>query len=143
MTDHPTQRVPPGHIVAIAGAAVVVVGAFLPWVRSGAATRNSFAMLRVADDLGVIHGWARRTMLVTWFFMPAACGALVLVSLGRRRWPLVVLSLAIGGAALTMWGAALSSPLSLAYGAWVNQGGVALLIVGALMSSRARRNHRV
>jgi hypothetical protein len=129
--------------VAIAGATVVVVGAFLPWVRSGASTRNSFAMLQVADDLGVIHGWPRRTMLVTWFFVPAACGALVLVSLGRRRWPPVVLSLAIGTAALIMWGAALSSPLALAYGAVVNQGGVTLLMVGVLMSGWPRRNHHV
>ena len=143
MAGHPTQRVPAGLIVAIAGAAVVVVGAFLPWVRSGATNRNSFAMLRVADDLGVVHGWTRRTMLVTWFFMPAACGVLALVSLGRRRWPPVVVSLAIAVAGLIMWGAALSSPLSLAYGAAVNQGGVTLLIVGALMSSRARRSQHV
>jgi hypothetical protein len=135
--------VPAGHIVAIAGAAVVVVGAFLPWVRSGAATRNSFAMLRVADDLGVVHGWPRRTMLVTWFLMPAASGVLALVSLGRRRWPPVVLAIAIGVAGLIMWGAAVSSPLSLAYGAAVNQGGVTLLIAGALMSGWPRRNRNV
>jgi hypothetical protein len=143
VTDHLRQRVPAGHIVAIAGAAVVVVAAFLPWVRSGAATRNSFAMLRVADDLGAIHGWTRRAMLVTWFFVPAACGVLVLVSLGRRRWPPVVLAAAIAAVAFTMWGAALSSPLSLAYGAAVNQAGVTLLIVGALMGSRPRRNQNV
>ena len=82
-------------------------------------------------------------MLVTWFFMPAMCGALVLVSLGRRRWPPVVLSVAIAVTALAIWGAALSSPLSLAYGAVVNQGGATVLIVGALMSSWARRNHHV
>ncbi|MDQ1426388.1 MAG: hypothetical protein QOD72_3886 [Acidimicrobiaceae bacterium] len=127
----------------MAGAAVVVVGAFLPWVRSGTATRNSFAMLRIADDLGVVHGWARRTMLVTWFFVPAACGALVLVSLARRRWPFVVLAGAIGLVALIMWGTALRSPLALTYGAAVNQGGVALLVLGALVSIRARRNDHV
>jgi hypothetical protein len=135
--------VPAGHIVALAGAAVVVVGAFLPWVRSGSATRNSFAMLRLADDLGAIHGWTRRTVLVAWFIMPAACGVLVLVSLGRRRWPAVVLAAAIGLLALIVWGAARGSSLSLAYGAAVNQGGVTLLIVGALMGSRTRRNHNV
>jgi len=127
--------------VAITGAAVVAVGAFLPWVRSGTTTRNSFAMLRIADDLGVIHGWARRTLLVSWFIMPAACGVLVLVSLGRRRWPAVVVSLAIAVVALILSVAAVSSRLSLAYGASVNHGGVTLLVIGALMSSGSRGKH--
>jgi hypothetical protein len=130
--------------VAVAGAAIVLVAAFLPWVRSGTATRDSFALLRVADDLGVMHGWARRTLLVSWFCMPAACGGLVLVSLGRRRWPPAVLALTIALVASVMWWAALRSSLRLAYGAAVNQGGVTLLIVGALIgSSPARRNHDV
>jgi hypothetical protein len=143
VTDHPTHGVTVGHIVAVAGAAVVVVGAFLPWIRSGTTTRNSFAMLRIADDLGVVHGWARRTMLVSWFVMPAACGALVLVSLGRRRWPAVVVSVAIAVVAFLLWVAAVSSPLPLTYGASVNLGGVTLLVVGALVSSGSRRNHHV
>jgi hypothetical protein len=100
-------------------------------------------MLRIADDLGVVHGWARRMLLVSWFVMPAACGALVLVSLGRRRWPAVVVSFAIAAVALLLWVAALSSPLPLAYGASVNQGGVTLLVLGALMSSASRGNHHV
>jgi hypothetical protein len=143
VADHPTHGVPAGHIVAIAGAAVVVAGAFLPWIRSGATTRNSFAMLQIADDLGVINGWPRRAVLVAWFVMPAACGALLLVSLGRRRWPVAALAGAIAAVAFVLWLAALISPLSLAYGASVNEGGVTLLVAGALMSGWPRRKHHV
>lgn len=143
MTDHPTQRVAAGHIVTLTGAAVVVAAAFLPWARSGAATRNSFALLRVADDFGFMRGWTRRALLVAWFGMPALCGVLALASLSRRRWPGVVLAMTIALLAITMWWAALRSPLRLAYGASVNLGGATLLIVGALISSRARRDSDV
>jgi hypothetical protein len=83
-----TVRAPLGRravpvAVMAAGAVAAIVGALLPWIRTGGRARNSFDLFRLVDDLGFApHG--------------AAAGAI-------RWWPLVPL-LAVVGVVVAWWG---------------------------------------
>jgi hypothetical protein len=67
-------------------AALVVVCAFLPWVRTGEASRSSFRLLRDLTTLGVLRSDAERAARVAWVLLPclAAAAGLAIV-LGRPR----------------------------------------------------------
>jgi hypothetical protein len=83
---------------ATAGAAVgVLVAAFLPWVVTGRAQRNSFDLLRAADRLDLLHGTVQRVAAVGWYLMPLAVGLIWLAAATGRR-ALVVVGGAIVGA---------------------------------------------
>ena len=94
MTDHHPAPVddpsPAARRVAIAGLlvglALVVTGAFLPWVLSGATSRSSFAMVRSADRLGIVDDGIGLAVLRAWYLVPLlAAGVVVLVTLHRPR----------------------------------------------------------
>jgi len=66
-----------------AGPAVLVVGTFLPWLRSGRATRNSYATDGAVRRLLDVDGFAGAA-LQAWPFVSLLCAAAVaLVLLGR------------------------------------------------------------
>src|SRR5690349_13884044 len=48
------RRRPAGVVLVVVGDLLVVVGAFLPWVLSGEAKRDSFATVRAAQRIGVV-----------------------------------------------------------------------------------------
>lgn len=86
------------------GLALVVVGAFLPWVHSGDSTRSSFAMVRSADRLGIVDDGAGLVLLRAWYLMPlVAAAVVVLVALDRLR-PAAVVGLVL---------AAITAPIAL------------------------------
>ncbi len=104
--------------------ALVVLGAastaslLAPWVRSGAATRNSFEMFRTAQrlDLDVLTSYR-----VVWFLVPVVGGAgLVLVALGHRL-PAAAALVAVGvvmiAVALAVWTSSVSAASGVAFGA--------------------------
>ena len=98
------RRARVGFGLTILGDLLIVVGAFLPWVISGEARRDSFATVRAAQRIGVVDMPIWETLLSVWYLAPLLA-ALVLVGLAfDRRWlarlgavPLVVLTLAFGG----------------------------------------------
>jgi len=67
------------------GLAVIVVGTFLPWLRSGRATRNSYATDGAVRRLLQLDGTVDAA-LRAWPFLSLACAvAAALVLVGRRR----------------------------------------------------------
>jgi hypothetical protein len=56
----------------LGGIALIVLGAFLPWVISGATTRSSFATVRTADRLGLVPDGAALLVLRAWYLVPLA-----------------------------------------------------------------------
>jgi hypothetical protein len=129
--------------LTLAGACTLLVGAFLGWVRSGARVRSSFATLRSARTLGVLHGAVAR-LAPLWFLLPVVVG-LVFLAVGLRRWRLAgALSLVAGSGALLAVAAVQRSPLPIRPGVWVTAvGGVLALLGGAglvvLFGGRPRR----
>ncbi len=87
------------------GALAVVTTAvtFLPWARSGARTRSSYAIVAVVERAGVLTG-RLSDLSPFWFFVPALCGvgvvALALARHGIGYWATTSLGLvvAVGGA---------------------------------------------
>jgi hypothetical protein len=83
-----TLRAPIGRravpvVVMAVGAALAIVGALLPWIRTGGRSRNSFDLFRIVRDLG---------------FAPDGVAAAVI-----RGWPVVPL-LAVVGVVAAWWG---------------------------------------
>ena len=63
------------------GLALVVIGTFLPWSRSGTTYRNSYASLGVLRELGFIGG-----LVNAWVAMiPVVAIAIAVYALGLRR----------------------------------------------------------
>jgi hypothetical protein len=73
-----------GTACAVAGAVLLVAGAFLPWVRIGSVSRSSFAITGVLARLG-LDGW-KGGALRAWPFAPLVVAASVaLLALGYRK----------------------------------------------------------
>lgn len=109
----------PLHWLSVSSLGLVVLSAFLPWVRTGEATRSSYRLLRDLSTLGVLRSGPATAGRVTWVLLPAVAAlALLLMSLGRTRAGSGVGALAaiIGlGGALTV----LRSPVAALVGVWV------------------------
>jgi hypothetical protein len=121
----------------VVGPTLTLVGSLLSWVRSGEATRSSFALLRSARTLGVLPA-SVDGLAPLWYLLPVVVG-LVWLAAAMSRWRIAaVLTLAVGlgggGAVL----AVVRSPLPMEAGVAVTTvatvlsllGGLALLVVG-------------
>lgn len=129
------------------GLVAIVSGSFLPWLRSGATTRNSYQAGAQLHQLGDLHG-PLNTAYVVW---PAvsltAAVVIVLFCLGRRRGA-AGLGLLLGAAAAVV--AVLTLRLRAdglvrpePHGPAVTLCGAALLIVASsVLLPRARRTPR-
>jgi hypothetical protein len=92
-----------------AGLAVMVLGTFLPWLRSGRATRNSYATDGAVRRLLQLNG-GLDAALQAWPFLSLACAlAAALVVLGRHRIGAGVAAVAALGAGVVAGGALLAS----------------------------------
>jgi len=76
------RRAVPVALMAV-GAALAIIGALLPWIRTGGRSRNSFDLFRIVRELG--------------FAPDGAAAALI------RGWPIVPL-LAVVGVVAAWWG---------------------------------------
>lgn len=82
-----------------AGLVCIVVGTFLPWLRSGSHTRNSYGADGAARRLLGVHG-VGAVLLSIWPFVVLACAAaLAAMVLGWRVIAAVIAALAAVGAA--------------------------------------------
>jgi hypothetical protein len=73
------------RLVVSAGALLVVLGSFLPWLRSGRRARSSYELLELAERFGFAEGFWARTAVTLWPFVPLlAVTAAVAAWLGWR-----------------------------------------------------------
>ncbi len=90
------------HALAVVGGlglVATVAGTFLPWVRSGEVSRNSYASAGLLQRLLEVHG-AAATALNAWPFLGLACAAIVAgFAFGLRR-SAAVGALVVGAAAV-------------------------------------------
>ena len=93
-----------GLATAVAGAVLQLVVGQVPWMRTGAATRNSYELFRSAQRLGLDELTPFR---VVWYLLPVATLAfgLCLASKQRRRAGLVVAlqSLVVIAGGIAVW----------------------------------------
>jgi hypothetical protein len=96
-----------GPALGALGLAVIVAGTFLPWLDSGARTRNSYQAGGVARRLLDLSGW-RAAGLAVWPFVGLACAIVIaLYALELRRMS-AGLGLLVGAAAAAVSAGVLS-----------------------------------
>ncbi|MEO7369453.1 MAG: hypothetical protein ABI949_14720 [Ilumatobacteraceae bacterium] len=133
------QRFLIGRIVATAGAAVALIGTFLPWLRSGTRRRSSFEIFSLVDRLGIsqsgVIGWGLRL----WPVVPFLFAAAVTLQWFRRRWlteaAAVVAVVYTGLVAVAVRSAPTTSLIAIGSGPVVTLVGVLLLAAGAVATS--------
>lgn len=137
-------------LLAGAGVVVLVIGTFLPWLRSGAAERNSYQAGGVIQRLIAPHG-PLRLLLAVWPSVALVCAvAAAGYTIGFRRSALALASLASVAAGAVSIVALNAAPRPYASvtisGPAVTLAGATLVLAGAatavLISSAARRSNR-
>ena len=130
--------------IATAGAVVVLVGTFLPWLASGAADRSSYELLGVIERLGFSPdgwiGWAVRL----WPLLPL----LLVVTVVTHHLRVTHGSVAVIRPATTALAALYAGSVALAvrlapevglfrtrYGSWVTLAGALLLALSLVLSA--------
>ncbi len=112
--------------MAAAGCAVVALGSVLPWATSGARTRSSHELVRVAARLDLVEG-TPAVLVRAWHFVVLAAVVVVGLVLARRlRWA-AVLAMVVGVSTLGLAFAVKRSPLEADVG-------LALSVLGAIVA---------
>jgi hypothetical protein len=132
------RRVLIGRVVMSSDAAIVLIGSFLPWLRSGKRHRNSYDIFSLVDRIGYSPdgpaGWALRV----WPVLPVLlAAALTLLWLGRERVGAGLAAVAAvyaGAVAITVRVASPSGLVSVEYGSWVTLAGAASLLAGTAIT---------
>ena len=124
--------------MATAGAVVIVVGTFLPWLRSGTRRRSSYEIFSLVERLGYsrsdIVGWGLRL----WPILPllVACAASLLWF--RRGWPttaaVAVAAVYAGIVSAAVTSASSNAVITVEYGSSVTLVGAFLLVAGYLVT---------
>ena len=124
--------------MATAGAVVIVVGTFLPWLRSGTRRRSSYEIFSLVERLGYsrsdIVGWGLRL----WPILPllVACAASLLWF--RRGWPttaaVAVAAVYAGIVSAAVTSASSNAVITVEYGSSVTLVGAFLLAAGYLVT---------
>jgi hypothetical protein len=129
------------------GSVVAVVGTFLPWLRSGAASRSSYEIFALIERLGFSPdgavGWALRL----WPLVPLLFAITVVlqwtppihpsIGIGRRVVPIVASAYA-GSVALAVRLAPEAALFSYRFGTWTTLVGAIIVLVAAATPLRRR-----
>ena len=120
------------HDWLVAGLGVVAaLGLLLPWARTGDRTRSSIDLLSSTTALDLLESWQRLVLLTGWFVVVAVAAlGLVLVAWDRPRAGLAATAL-VGPGLLAALLALGSSPLAIAWGAWLASGLGATASIGS------------
>lgn len=128
MTERPPRL---GFGLVASGVSVVLLGACMGWVRSGATMRNSFATVRSARSLGVLEGgWEAAAS--AWYLLPLAVGLCWLAIAARRPGLTGALAAVVGVTGALAVLAVSRAPLSRGQGPFVSASGSALALAGAV-----------
>jgi hypothetical protein len=115
-------------IVTAIGLALVVVGSFLPWFRSGRRVRASYELFDLVDRLELLSGGAARVAVAGWLLVPlAAAGAAAALLLGRSTIGAVI-SIVVG-----LYTAVLASVVRSTAGRW--EAGTAVATIGGIVAT--------
>ena len=130
-----------GAITVGVGAAVVILGSSMAWLRTGSRRRSSYDVFALVDRLGFapggLVGWAVRL----WPVVPLLVVIAAVLAWQSRRWPLMLAALVAGtyagGVALAVATADAPRLLKVGAGPAVTAVGAALVVVGAAISGFA------
>ena len=112
---------------------VLVAGAFLPWVASGDARRDSFEVVQAGRRLGVFDSGVTRLAGALWFLVPLAVAVMWLtIALRWRRFPALVGTIA-GLSGVLMAVVVFASSLDAMIGPGVTLGGGAATVVASIL----------
>jgi hypothetical protein len=121
-------------VLGAAGLLTMVVGTFLPWLRSGEVRRNSYASFGVLRRLIGFHGPAE-TLVRGWPLLGAACAlVVVLAAVGLLRTAALLALVVAAWAAAVSGGAVGREP---AAGVRVERLGPIVTITGAVATAAA------
>jgi hypothetical protein len=126
--------------VAATGAALVAVGAALPWVAVGRRNLSAFHLVTIARHFGYARSSGAGAAAALWLFVPLLAGlAVASALLGKRR---VAAGLAgivgVTGAAAAAF-ALRAADRHVLVGVWVTAAGAALALLGAVVVPLVRR----
>lgn len=122
------------------GALGVLVASFLPWGRSGGATRSSYELVAAAESLQVVSG-AGAIVARAWYLLPLGVACTWLAAVGRRPLATATLSALVGSAALVLAAAVKVSPVGTEMGTSVALAAGATALAGAGRSAWEHRRH--
>lgn len=124
------------------GAAVALLGTFLPWLSSGTALRSSFELFELIERLGFspdgFVGWALRLWPIAPLLLVTSAVAQGLSSADRRVrlarvWLPIVAASYVGATATAVRFAPDDGLFRLRFGIWVTLLGAAVMIAGVVM----------
>lgn len=130
-----------GPLVVMFGTLWVVASAFLPWARSGRASRTSFELVGAVETLGVLDG-PLAALATAWYLVPALGGAVVVAALARRPGVVIALGLLVAAAGAAFAVAVRISPLVPQAGTSATIVGAVVVAAGAAYGSTAGRTQR-
>ena len=124
--------------MATAGAVVIVVGTFLPWLRSGTRRRNSFEIFSLVERLGYsrsdLVGWGLRL----WPILPLLVACAVALLWFRRGWVaaavVAVAAVYAGVVSAAVRSASPNAIITVEYGTSITLAGAVLLAAGYLLT---------
>jgi hypothetical protein len=123
-------RVAAGLVLAVGGAVGVVVGSFLPFARSGSATRTSYEVVRAAERLEVVTG-SLATLAKGWYLAPLLAATAWLAAALGRRVTVIASCVILSIAALALGASLTSSPLRADVGVHIASLSGAVSLLGA------------
>ncbi len=124
-----------GPVVTAAGAAVVGLAAFLPWLRNGHVTRNSFQMMRTAELLDVVTGVAT-VALRAWYLVPLLVGVVWFAAALDRHRITAVVGLVLAAATGAVSFVVLRSGVPTGVGPRLALLGAAVVVIGVVLTLR-------
>jgi hypothetical protein len=143
------RRVLIGRVVMTSDAIVVLIGSFLPWLRSGSRRRNSYDIFSLVERIGYSPNGPVAWALRAWPALPVVLVAgVTMVWIG---WEVagaalnVVAAIYAGAVSIAVRAGSPSGLISAEYGAWVTLFGAVSLVAGSaitLATSRAARARR-
>lgn len=134
----PTSRYPLA-VLTSAGLAVIVLGSFLPWSRSGNVPRNSYESAGLADHFALVDSDFLAVTLRAWIAIPALgalCVALLVVRLDRTAGALSLIVSTLAGTPAGILAVQASDPAGLVgiapAGPITSLAGSIIALIGAL-----------
>lgn len=129
--------------VSVGGAVLAAVSLFLPWARSGRATRTGFELARTVDALGLADSVPLRALLVAFWLLPVlAAVCWTAAAMSRKN---VVVATAAGAGLVVGAGAVLvlrQGALHARLGLWVAMVAAATALAGSLrLATTTRERH--
>jgi hypothetical protein len=127
----------PSSLVAFSVAGlVVVVGTFLPWLRSGSTSRSSYDLLGVLDRLDLAPGGFISTLIRWWPMVPLLVTVAVVAAWWGLRWVALVTATAAvlyaGGVGAALVVASRDTGIGVGVGPWVCAIASAVFLITAL-----------